>query len=323
MKTVKPKVLLSACLTVRNCRFNGGIIESPAVRLMKDFVDFTVVCPEEDAGLGTPRESMRLVKTADGHRLFGPKSGTDFTAQVNKFNRAFVGKLPQIDGALLKSTSPSCGPTRVKLYASQSKNTSVLSSKERGLFASELVSKYPALVIEDEDRLRNLKIYDHFLIRIFTHAEFRQLEKKVGALVEFQARHKYLFMAYNQAAMRRLGRLVANSEGLKPTEVFALYEEELARMFQRTMSAASAINVFEHMLGHFKDELAAREKQHFLNLCTDFRNGRSSSQPLRALIQSWLLRYDETYLEKQRFLQPYPDTLMPADRSALKEFDSL
>ena len=55
---MKKKVLISACLLGKNCRYNGG--HSQLNELNKLDVEWIPVCPEESGGLGTPRPSAEL-----------------------------------------------------------------------------------------------------------------------------------------------------------------------------------------------------------------------------------------------------------------------
>jgi uncharacterized protein YbbK (DUF523 family) len=73
------------------------------------------VCPELLGGLGIPREKIEL--TGDGvHVLAGKaqavtKSGRDVTQQLVEGARKVlrIAKWLKVDGAILKSRSPSCG----------------------------------------------------------------------------------------------------------------------------------------------------------------------------------------------------------------------
>ena len=58
----KPRIGVSACLMGEPVRFDGGHKRDPfLVETFGPHVDWVRVCPEVEAGLGTPRETMRLV----------------------------------------------------------------------------------------------------------------------------------------------------------------------------------------------------------------------------------------------------------------------
>ena len=72
-----------------------------------------------------------------------------------------------------------------------------------------VLQKFPNLAIEDERRLLNPRIREHFLTKLFTLASFREVKKsgKIRDLVKFQSDNKYLFTAYNQTELKSLGKV--------------------------------------------------------------------------------------------------------------------
>ena len=82
------KVLVSACLLGRACRYNGGDERMPDLiaALRADGVEAVPFCPEEAAGLGTPRPSAKLHggdghAVADGEARVIDEHGKDVTAE--------------------------------------------------------------------------------------------------------------------------------------------------------------------------------------------------------------------------------------------------
>ena len=100
------KVMVSACLTGENCKYNGGNNRNEKVlRLMADNQAITV-CPEQMGGLPTPRVPSEI---KDG--LVTAKDGRIVDAEF----RAGAAKCLEIAGrwqpdlVVLQSRSPSCG----------------------------------------------------------------------------------------------------------------------------------------------------------------------------------------------------------------------
>lgn len=58
----RPRVVVSKCLEFDACRYNGDVIYNDVIKKLMDYVDFVPVCPEVEIGLGTPRETIRIVK---------------------------------------------------------------------------------------------------------------------------------------------------------------------------------------------------------------------------------------------------------------------
>ena len=118
INNVKPVVVVSKCLGFEACRYNGQFEKCDLVEKLKDFVDFITVCPEVELGLGTHRESIRLVKESEATplRLIQQVTGRELSNEMTEFAEEFLFGLPKVDGFILKSKSPSCGMKEVKIY---------------------------------------------------------------------------------------------------------------------------------------------------------------------------------------------------------------
>ena len=83
------RIGISACLLGERVRFDGGHKQDPFLSgTFGRFVEWVPVCPEVEAGLGTPREAMRLVRTQDGVRLLTVKTARDLKATLNDYAEA-------------------------------------------------------------------------------------------------------------------------------------------------------------------------------------------------------------------------------------------
>jgi uncharacterized protein YbbK (DUF523 family) len=77
------RVGISSCLLGETVRFDGGHKRDAFLcEAFGRFVEWVPVCPEVECGLGTPRESMRLVRVDDVVRLLTVKTGVDKTNQL-------------------------------------------------------------------------------------------------------------------------------------------------------------------------------------------------------------------------------------------------
>jgi len=109
-------VLVSACLLGINCRYDGGnCFDERVARLASRFV-MIPVCPEQLGGLGTPRESMKILggtgsDVLDGRARVVNESGIDVTEKMVKgaVETLKIAKLFGAKRAIFKARSPSCG----------------------------------------------------------------------------------------------------------------------------------------------------------------------------------------------------------------------
>ncbi|MCB9503502.1 MAG: DUF1722 domain-containing protein [Deferribacteres bacterium] len=304
---LKPRIVISTCIEHEACRFNGQIIADEFIRNLRDLVEFIPVCPEVELGLGTPREPIRIVSKAGDFRLIQPATNSDLTKPMHEFSQKFLTTLTQIDGFILKSRSPSCGPKDVRVYSEKGQPM----ANSIGFFAKAVLDKFPHLAVEEEGRLRNFRIREHFLTRIFAVARFRQVKNSgsMKELVSFQAKNKFIFMAYNQKAMRRLGQIAANSEKKTFSTVTEEYEVELARVFSRIPHVGSHINVLLHGFGYFSKNLNAEEKAWFLDALEKYRQKKLPLSALLSVLRAWIARFNEHYLAQQAYFEPYPESL--------------
>ena len=110
------RVLVSACLAGRACRYDGAANPDDEVAALVAQGRAILVCPEEDGGLGTPRPPAEIVG-GDGHDVLDgrarvvTRAGEDVTdAYLRGARMALEAARAQGAGdAILKARSPSCG----------------------------------------------------------------------------------------------------------------------------------------------------------------------------------------------------------------------
>ncbi|CAM4248870.1 hypothetical protein BAMA_06490 [Bacillus manliponensis] len=306
----KPKVVVSKCLEFEACRYNGDVITDATVRNLQPYVEFLPVCPEVEIGLGIPRETIRIVDQDGVQKLMQPSTGADVTKKMKLFSERFLSSLSHVDGFILKNRSPSCGTRDVKIYTGLEKSPS--KGKGSGLFGGAVLEKFSHLAIEEEGRLSNFTIREHFFTKLFTIAYFKTVKKNknMQELIHFQSDNKYLFMAYNQTKQKELGRIIANSVKLPVEDVFEKYECVLYELLHRTPRYTSNVNVCQHIFGYFKKELKKVEKDHFLSLLEKYAEKKMPLSSLLVVLKSWALRFEEEYLLRQTYFEPYPEALV-------------
>lgn len=310
MDEVRPRLFMSRCLGFEHCRWNGEVINDEFVRQLEPFVDIIHECPEMAIGLGCPRDPVRVVRDGDTAELLQPATGRRFGPVMRSWAEEYCGNLEAPDGFILKSRSPSCGFKDVKVYASFAPESG--SKPGAGIFGAEVVRAFEGIPIEDEGRLRNFTIREHFLGAVWTLARFRAVKKKaaMGALVDFHASHKYFLLLHNQKEMRLLGSIVANQDKKPLSEVFSLYEIGLKKALASPPKYTSLINVVQHTFGGFSESLSKEERVLFVNLIEQYRDERIPASVLLQLVRSWAVRFGEEYLLKQVLFQPYPLSLV-------------
>jgi uncharacterized protein YbgA (DUF1722 family)/uncharacterized protein YbbK (DUF523 family) len=309
----KPNVVISKCITFEPVRYNAQIVSSAFVERLKSLVNFVPVCPEVEIGLGVPRNPIRIILANGKRRLVQPATGLDFTEKMEQFANSFLNSLSEVDGFILKRGSPSSGFENVKVYPRMEKSSPV--GRGPGFFGEAVLRKFPNLATEDEMRLLNYRIREHFLTKLFTLASFRGVKKseRIKELIRFHSENKYLLTAYNQKELRTLGKIAGNQELKQITEILENYEKHLHSALARTPSIGAYINVMLKMMGYFSHQLTKEEKSFFLESIDRYRAGRLDSSANLSVLRAWIVRFKEEYLMNQTFLQPYPEELTDLD----------
>lgn len=313
-KFTKPTVVISKCLEFEACRYNGLKISFDPLTLMIPHIDFVPICPEVEIGLGTPRDPIRIVKKKN-ITLVQPSTNKKLTLDMNQFSNLFLDNLETVDGFILKAKSPSCAIKDAKYYYKKDKEQSA--GKGPGLFTKKVLKLFPCLAIEDEGRLRNFHIREHFLTKLFALSSFRNIKKinKISALIKYHADNKFLMMAYNEKLMRILGKVVASYDKSNLTKVFKLYEKNLQLVFEKPYKRKTNINVLMHAMGFFSKLLTKKEKKFILDLFQQYSDRRIPLSALIQVVRSWITRYENNYLENQTYFEPYPFELMDISNS--------
>ena len=169
----RPRVGISACLLGQPVRFDAGHKRDAwLVDALGPQVEWMPVCPEVEAGFGTPRETMQLVRSAGGGvALMTTGTARDVTDMMRRYTDRRIDELARagLDGYVLKADSPSCGIQSVPVFTAPASAVFNLESTGRGLFAEALVSRLPHLPVADEQRLADPAFRTAFIARVVAH----------------------------------------------------------------------------------------------------------------------------------------------------------
>ncbi len=317
MSNNRPKILCSACLEHCKCRYDGSVIENTTIKHLQPYVDFVTVCPEMGIGLPSPREAVRVARIDGEKRLIDSYSGTDRTEAMHTYIDAFLEaqEASTIDGVILKCKSPTCGFKDVKLYSGAGKQPS-LPEKTSGFFGAAVKAKFAHVLVEDEGRLKHFNIREHFFMTVFLSSRFRAVasevceKQRLKPLVDFHSENKYLMMAYNQSALKKLGGIVANHEIRALEAVVEAYGETLSVIYNAHPSIGKNVNMLLHLFGYFKKGLTAEEKAFFLDQVSLYQTKKLPFSSVLSILHAWAIRFEETYLMQQTIFNMFPKALI-------------
>jgi uncharacterized protein YbgA (DUF1722 family)/uncharacterized protein YbbK (DUF523 family) len=303
---------ISACLLGEPVRFDGGHKRDRFLTdTLAQFVEWVPVCPEQELGLGVPREPIRLVGPPGAPRLVAEKSGKDHTEAMRRLAEARVRELAALDlcGYVTKQDSPSCGLERVRVHGPRGgppRRDGV------GAFAAVLLARLPMLPVEEEGRLHDPAIRESFVERIFAYARWKAAVAKGmrrGELVAFHTAHKLALMAHSPAAYRTLGAAVGGLAKGPISRTVEAYGRGFMEALRIPATRGRHANVLQHMLGFFR-ELPAPDRIELAGLVADYARGLVPLVVPLTLFRHHVRRHDVAWLAGQTYLDPDPKELM-------------
>ncbi len=305
------RIGVSSCLLGAKVRFDGGHKKDDfLVNTFGAWVEWIPVCPEVEVGMGTPRESVRLVREGNEVRLVAPRSGLDWTGQMRAYagRRAAELEAKELAGFVLKKDSPSCGMERVKVYGA-----GMPTKSGKGLFAEALLARLPNLPVEEEGRLCDPRLRDNFVERVFAYHRVRAFfagRWTAGGLVGFHTAHKLQLLAHAPKSYETLGRLVAGAAKLPREKVRQTYENEFMQGLKVIATTRRNANVLQHILAYFKKLLDDTSRRELLGVIEDYAAGLVPLVVPITLIRHYVRLHDVSYLAGQVYLEPHPRELM-------------
>jgi len=292
-------------------RYDGGHkLDRFLTDTLGKYVEYIPVCPEVECGLGVPRKSMRLEGNPETPRLIVTSTREDMTERMVNFAQKRVAQLKKEDicGFIFKSDSPNSGMERVKIY----NEPSMPVKAGTGIFAGIFMDNFPLLPVEDEGRLHDPGLRENFIERIFALKRWREalVNKKIKkSLIDFHTRHKLLILAHSPRHYQLMGKLVAAQKTFAGVDVYKQYQDLLLEALKIIATPKKHVNVLQHMMGYFKQQLSSDEKKELMDLINHYQEGYIPLIVPVTLISHYVRKYKEPYLQEQIYLNPHPSEL--------------
>ncbi|OLT11729.1 hypothetical protein BJF79_23705 [Actinomadura sp. CNU-125] len=311
----RPRLAVSSCLLGAPVRYNGGHSRDRFLTgSLFGHVDWIPVCPEMEIGLGAPRPAMRL--RTDGHLV--TRDGTaDHTTAMQALADRRIGDLCDLDGYVLKSRSPSCGLSRLPRHASgqpgERTDGQPVDRTGRGVFAARIRAALPDLPTEEDGRLNDPVLREHFIERVFAHARLRELfasDWRPRDLVAFHSRHKMQLLAHSPEGYRETGRIAARAGDRPRADLENGYRRAFAAALAGRAGRGRHTNALEHLLGFIGDDLDATRRRDIATAIGSYRQGRAPLSVPIALLRHHAEGEHFGYVADQTYLDPFPEDLL-------------
>ncbi|MCF6766885.1 DUF523 and DUF1722 domain-containing protein [Thiotrichales bacterium 19S11-10] len=304
-------IAVSSCLLGNNVRFNGANSHKKMItEELATLFDFHPICPEMFAGLGVPRKPIFLEKNSDDKiRVRQHETNKDLTDKLVVSAKSLIQKLPEVYGFILKKSSPSCGNGTVKLFT---ESHDMIHNKADGVFLSVLKEAKPLIPIEDEGRLNDPGLKEHFIKRVLLTYEVTELVKNcqsVSQLITFHTRHKMILRLHHPVNQKALGRLVASADTADLSQVLKEYYSLFLLSFQKVAKRGNHFTILQRILREINRLITKAEKENLQQKITAYRDGLLPLSVPVEMIKHYLIRYDIDFLKQQSYLNLYPENL--------------
>lgn len=307
----KIKIGLSSCLLGEKVRYDGQGAEDKFVSVdLARYFEYIKVCPEMAIGMGTPRETIRLVDENGQVKVKNREGSNDYTDKMVSFSAIKVKQLAEenLSGYIFKKSSPSCGAFKIKLYNTAGET---IHNNEAGVFAKKFQETYPWIPVEEDGRLNDAALRHNFLSRVFAYKRWQILigeQPTAKNLVKFHMLHKYMIMSYSQETLRELGQIVANHEKREIKEIAHEYLLKFSAISKKPASRQKHANVLYHVFGYFSRYLDDFDRQELVILIEKYRNGILPLVLPVSRINHYVRKFKIEYLLGQSYLI-YPEEL--------------
>lgn len=157
----KFKVGISSCLYGNAVRYDGtDRFNASIIDRLQPVVEWVVVCPEADSGMGIPRETIQLKGDISSPRVITTHTQVDKTNQLKTYSQSQARHLAghNISGFILKARSPSCG-IKVNILLDDNQ----IAPNGQGIFVAALCKALPNLPMVSEEDLETDDGIEEFL----------------------------------------------------------------------------------------------------------------------------------------------------------------
>ncbi len=285
---------ISSCLLGENVRFDGSNKYEKITKSLNKYFDFISICPEVEAGLGTPRPPIRLEGNFNKPSVISIKSRKDLTKLMNRYCKERLNKkdVSLISGYVLKSRSPSCGTKDVKIY----NNAKIV--KGQGLFTKEISRKYSNLPIINNDQLNNVKHREQFINQTYAYTRINNLfssQITFKQLLEFHNLNLLIMMSHNYKLTIELSEamLTMRSKNLAKTKEY--YLNNFMNIFRFQKAIIKQVKVFNYLKLEIKQYLSEKEK---LTISKTIQKYRSNQNSIKTTIKTFKAILKTNKLEK-------------------------
>lgn len=303
----KLKIGISQCLLGSQVRYDGGHKANPYVlEVLGPHFEWVPVCPEVEAGMGVPREPVKLKASEEGLRMAGTGSGTDYTDAMNESAIRKIEDLAEaeLSGYILKSGSPSCG---LDVQAEGSDET------VKGLFAEALTKAFPAIPVIEETLLADPAARQLWVEQVFAYSrqmQFMSKPRSVGQLAMAHAQAKLQLETHVPGSYEDLAKLFQQASQMSYEELCSEYLARFMEVMKKPATLAQHFDTFKQIFAAIKPELAPGAVKELARTLQDYRQAVLPLSVPLMLLRHYVRIQENGMLDGQTYLEPGPRELL-------------
>jgi len=154
----------------------------------------------------------------------------------------------------------------------------------------------------------NYKLSEKDIVEyVLQRFQYVRQSKRIKNLIAFHTANKYMIMGHDQEVLKILGNIVASYKKISFVEILYNYEKRLIMAMSKTPTVKTHSNVIMHIFGYFLKYLNQSEKQIFLDILEEFREGKITIGEILLKIGPMAYRFDSMYLPSQTYFLLYSD----------------
>jgi uncharacterized protein YbbK (DUF523 family)/uncharacterized protein YbgA (DUF1722 family) len=307
MADEKLKIGISQCLLGSRVRYDGSHKANAYVMVvLAPHFEWVPVCPEVEAGMGVPREPVKLQASDQGLKMAGTGSGTDYTDALNEFAVRRIEELADagLSGYILKSGSPSCG---LEVQADGSEES------VKGMFAEALTKALPSIPMIEETLLADPGTRQLWVEQVFAYSRLMQFMSKprsVGQLAMAHAQAKLQLEAHVAGSYEDIAGLFQQASSLSYQELCDRYLARFMEVMQKPATIAQHFATFKQIFEAIKSELEPAVVKELARTLQDYRQSVLPLSVPLMLLRHYVRVQENGLLDGQTYLEPGPRELL-------------
>ncbi|MBN2694800.1 YbgA family protein [bacterium] len=145
----------------------------------------------------------------------------------------------------------------------------------------------------------NIDNYNEFINSVKLSFDELKKEFNIKGLIEFQSKHKYIFMLHHPGILKKMGNLIANIDENSFTEKITEIESLFEKLILVKPTIGSFINTSQHIFGYFSKNLTKEKKDSFFIKLELFKNSNLEYKVILKELYESALIFNNRYLLKQ------------------------